>query len=141
MKSRSSLGQPSSLWMLIIMVVLLLFKSRNTEVSSVPLSFDTKLCNITCHLILSFSSLKAACQNELVLSIDVLLKCLLRSVKLFFSWSSVLKAALHINSGGCPLSFTFNLSGICLSRWSSVEGCAGRNLVFTVKQPSILNGK
>lgn len=84
MKSRSSLGQPSSLWLLIIVKVLLLFMSRKTEVSSVPLSLDTKLCNVTCHLILSFSSLKAACQSELVLGIDVLLKCLLRSVKLFF---------------------------------------------------------
>lgn len=98
-----------------------------------------KAYNVSCHLILSFSSLKAACQNELVLSIDVLLKSLLRSVKLS-SLSSVLKAALHINSGGCPLSSTFKLLGIWLSRWSSVKGCAGRNLVFTVSEPPILNG-
>lgn len=83
-----------------------------TEVSSVLLSLHTKPCNISCHLILSFSSLKAACLNEQTRMnwswalMSCSSACL--GVWSFFSWLSVLKAALHINSGGCPLSSTLN---------------------------------
>lgn len=51
------------------------------------------------------------------------------------SWSSVVKASLCINGGGCPLSSTsFKSPGIWLARCSSVEEFAGINLVVVVTE-------
>lgn len=111
----------------------------NAAVSSMPLPLITKQLwyFLPSHLVFSVSQgLRLLARIWLILSRDVLLKCLLRSVKLVFLWSSVVKSALYINGGGCSLSsIPFELPGIWLPRWSSGKGCAGSNLVVATEPP------
>lgn len=80
------------------------------------------------------SELKAACQSWLIpRGMSYSSACL--GTWTYFSWSSVLKDALCINGGGCPLSSTpFESPGIWLPKCSSVEEFAGINLVVVVTE-------